>query len=166
MRCIIACSVSASTLQRLFRTGRSETLGARIEARFNRLLWRERLFGKFQTPYCLRKCCFGDRRGVAVRWFRCPSDAQLSRTTPSHTKHCMASAAGYTRVDTANGDRHQKGVGRAIRVCSTQSRDKLLVTTKILGGLARSVNPTAHAESIDQLRLDDVDHLMVHYPGD
>ena len=30
---------------------------------------------------------------------------------------------------TANSDRHQKGVGRAIRGCSTQSRDKLLVMT-------------------------------------
>ena len=35
---------------------------------------------------------------------------------------CKASAAGYTCVDTANSDRQQKRVGRAVRVSSTQSR--------------------------------------------
>ena len=61
---------------------------------------------------------------------------------------CAASAAGYTCIDTAHSDRHQKGVGRAIRGCNTQSRGKLFVLTKSLGELDSSLNLSAQAERI------------------
>merc|ERR1712135_255067 len=38
--------------------------------------------------------------------------------------------------------------------------------TKIPGGLNTSETLAAHAENLQQLGLDYVDHLMVHYPGD
>lgn len=79
---------------------------------------------------------------------------------------CKAFAAGYTYVDTANGYGNQKGVGQAIRDCWTKSRDELFVMTKIPGGLDTSETLAAHAENLQQLGLDYVDHLMVHYPGD
>ena len=55
-------------------------------------------------------------------------------------------------------DRHQKGVDRAIRGCSTQSRDKLFTMTKrsLVDGTAwRPL--TAHAASFQLLRHDDGD---------
>ena len=58
---------------------------------------------------------------------------------------------------TANSDRRQKGVGGAIRVCSTQSRSKFLVMTKILGQLDATETLTTRAASFQQVRRDYVD---------
>ena len=55
---------------------------------------------------------------------------QQYNDTSAYEALCKASAAGYTCVDTANSARYQNGVGRAITGCSTQSRDKLFVSTE------------------------------------
>ena len=79
---------------------------------------------------------------------------------------CKAFEVGYTCLDTANGYGNQKGVGKAIKDCWKGTRVELFVMTKILGGLKKSETLAAHAENMEQLGLDYVDHLMTHYPAD
>ena len=55
---------------------------------------------------------------------------QQYNDTSAYEAMCKASAAGYTGVDTANSDRCQNGVDRAILGCSTLLRDKLFVSTE------------------------------------
>ena len=119
------------------------------KAGFTRFPWRERLFGILQKPYCPRMCCLRD------------CGAHLaSSTAPSRAKHCARHRLLLTHVQTQPAETDtRKGVGRIIRGCSTQSRATLFLMTKILGGLDSSVTMTANAESMEQLRLDDVGHL-------
>jgi diketogulonate reductase-like aldo/keto reductase len=79
---------------------------------------------------------------------------------------CAAFAAGYNYVDTANGYGNQEGVGRAIKDCWKKPREELFVMTKIPGGLNTSEVMMAHRQNMMQLKLEYVDHLMTHFPGD
>ncbi|KAH8056306.1 oxidoreductase [Aureococcus anophagefferens] len=78
---------------------------------------------------------------------------------------CAAFASGYAMVDTAAGYGNARGVGRAIRDCWRGARADLFVMTKIPGGLAPAEAWRAHREHLEELGLDYVDHLMVHYPA-
>jgi len=86
--------------------------------------------------------------------------------TIAYESVCASFAAGYTFVDTANGYRNQKGVGKAIKDCWKGAREELFVMTKVPGGLDASETLAAHKENMEQLGLDYVDHLMTHYPAD
>jgi len=86
--------------------------------------------------------------------------------TVAYSSLCKAFEAGYTYIDTANGYGNQKGVGKAIKDCWKGTREELFVMTKIPGGLDKSETLAAHAENMEQLGLDYVDHVMTHYPAD
>lgn len=86
--------------------------------------------------------------------------------TQAYESVCKAFQMGYTLVDTAFGNRNQKGVGRAIRDCWTKDRSELFVLTKIPGGLTRDEVWAAHEQNLIDLDLDYVDHLMINYPAD
>ena len=82
---------------------------------------------------------------------------------------CKAFGAGYNMVDTAHGYGNEKGVGQAIQDCwfgAGKAREDLFVMTKLEGGLNTSEVLTAHAENMEWLQLDYVDHLMSHFPAD
>jgi len=86
--------------------------------------------------------------------------------TIAYESVCKSFAAGYTFVDTANGYRNQRGVGKAIKDCWKGAREELFVMTKIPGGLDAAETLAAHKENMEQLGLDYVDHLMTHFPAD
>ena len=60
-------------------------------------------------------------------------------------------------------------MGDAIKDCwlgQGKARKDLFVMTKIPGGLNSSEVAAAHAENMELLQLDYVDHLMTHFPAD
>lgn len=82
---------------------------------------------------------------------------------------CKAFAVGYTYLDTSSNYGNEEGVGDAIRDCwlgAGKAREDLFVMTKVDGGLTAQQVAAAHATNLQQLRLDYVDHLMTHFPGD
>jgi diketogulonate reductase-like aldo/keto reductase len=90
---------------------------------------------------------------------------QYNETT-AYDSLCQAlSTAAYTLVDTALGYHNQKGVGRALHDCGNRAAN-VFVLTKIPGGLSRQETLAAHAQNLWQLNVQQVDHLMVHYPAD
>ena len=116
--------------------------------------------------YCFWTCCLRDcdRRGVAAWWFRCPSDAQFGRTAPSHTKRC---ARHRLQVAHVFSQRTLTDTRKALDEPSVVAvARQALVITKVLGESDSSVTMTVHADSLEHLRHDYVDHPMVHYPRD
>merc|ERR1712166_1582995 len=70
----------------------------------------------------------------------------------------------YTHTDTAIGYKNQVGIGKALKA-SSRPRDSYFITSKIPGGLS-TVEATAQlALSIQQLQLDYVDLMLVHFPA-
>jgi len=73
--------------------------------------------------------------------------------------------AGYRHIDTAIRYGNEAEVGQAIRDCGI-ARDELFVTTKIwFDNLAPENVAARTAESLERLRLDHVDLLLVHWPS-
>lgn len=107
-----------------------------------------------------------DVHGVDVKMPLVGAGTWQYNDTISYESACKAFDAGYTFVDTANGYRNQRGVGRAIRDCWKGTREELFIMTKIPGGLDTEETLAAHKENMEQLGLDYVDHLMTHYPAD
>lgn len=72
---------------------------------------------------------------------------------------------GYRHVDTAAIYGNEEGVGAGIRA-SGISRDRLFVTTKVWNA-AQGLVPASRAldESLQRLRLDYVDLLLIHWPA-
>ncbi len=76
----------------------------------------------------------------------------------------LAINSGYTHIDTAQVYENEEGVGEGIKD-SGISRDKIFLTTKVWrnnfadGNVARSVD-----ESLNKLKTDYVDLLLVHWP--
>lgn len=82
---------------------------------------------------------------------------------------CAAFDAGYTYVDTAWGYNNEIGVGKALKDCwfgKGKLRKDLFLMGKIPGGLNASEVAAAHADNLQWLGLDYVDHLMTHFPCD
>lgn len=71
---------------------------------------------------------------------------------------------GYRHVDTALGYDNQKGVGRALKATGLP-REEYFVTTKIPGGLDAAGTEKALDECLEQLDVDYVDLMLVHYPA-
>eukprot|EP00959_Pyramimonas_sp_CCMP1952_P019778 417748-Pyramimonas_sp.AAC.1 len=82
----------------------------------------------------------------------------------SRAKHAveLALKVGYTHVDTALMYENQKGVGEAL---AGFPRDSFFVTTKIPGGLNFSAASAAIQQDLDELQLDYIDLLIVHFPA-
>lgn len=72
---------------------------------------------------------------------------------------------GYRLIDTAIRYENEAEVGRAIRA-SGVARDELFVTTKIwYDDLAPEAVHRRMDESLERLQLDQVDLLLIHWPG-
>jgi 2,5-diketo-D-gluconate reductase B len=73
--------------------------------------------------------------------------------------------AGYRHIDTAQGYGNEADVGAGLDDASL-SRDQVFVTTKIWPDrLSERMIAPALAESLDKLRLDYVDLLLIHWPN-
>ena len=118
MTCIIACREAA----RAARSVSSVLEGHRpLEQRIGVLdstgyLGVNACSGCFRSPYCPRTC------RERPSWRRSMMGSMSIRCSTwqchcisAHEALCKASPAGHTCVVTANGDRHQKGGGRATR---------------------------------------------------
>ncbi|NVN10097.1 aldo/keto reductase [Nguyenibacter vanlangensis] len=88
------------------------------------------------------------------------SDAEVERIVPE------ALAVGFRHFDTAQIYANEAALGRALEKAGAK-RDDLFLTTKVWidnysdGRFAASVN-----ESLERLRVDQVDLLLIHWPGD
>jgi len=71
-----------------------------------------------------------------------------------------ALALGFNHIDTANNYRNQKGVGAALKGVD---RNSYFLTTKIPDGTA-SQTEAYLAQDLDELGLDYVDLMLVHFP--
>jgi diketogulonate reductase-like aldo/keto reductase len=71
---------------------------------------------------------------------------------------------GYRHVDTALGYANQEGVGRALKTLALP-RDDYFVTGKVPGGLNASATTAALELSLQQLQLDHVDLMLLHFPN-
>jgi len=71
-----------------------------------------------------------------------------------------ALSVGFNHIDTANNYRNQKGVGAALKGVD---RDSYFLTTKIPDGTASQTRSYLQ-QDLDELGLDYVDLMLVHYP--
>lgn len=105
-----------------------------------------------------------DAHGVAIPAlgfgvFRA-SEEEVERVVPA------ALAAGFRHFDTAQIYRNEAALGRALKAAGVP-RDELFITTKVwvdqygADRFAASVD-----ESLEKLQLDQVDLLLLHWPGD
>ena len=102
------------------------------------------------------------RGGVAIPQlglgvWQVPADA-----TPTVVGHALQT--GYRHIDTAAAYRNETGVGEAIRA-SGLPRDELFITTKVWNAAhGYDEAKAAAAKSLERLRLDHVDLLLIHWP--
>lgn len=87
------------------------------------------------------------------------SDSEVERVVPA------ALEAGFRHFDTAQIYQNEAALGRALQAAGAR-RDDLFLTTKVW---VDNYSPQAFAasvdESLDKLRTDRVDLLLVHWPG-
>ena len=72
---------------------------------------------------------------------------------------------GYRHVDTALGYENQAGVGAALARAALP-RSEYFVTSKVPGGLNASATTAALELALQQLRLEFVDLMLLHWPCD
>lgn len=71
---------------------------------------------------------------------------------------------GFRHVDTALGYRNQVGVGKALKKVGLE-REQFFVTSKIPGGTNSSATAANLDLALEQLQLEYVDLMLVHYPA-
>jgi len=71
---------------------------------------------------------------------------------------------GYRHIDTALGYNNQIGVGAALKKSGMQ-RDEFFVTSKIPGGLNASATEASLELALQQLGLEYVDLMLIHFPA-
>jgi len=84
----------------------------------------------------------------------------LSRTEAAVTN---ALDLGYVAFDTAHDYSNQVGVGAALKK-SGKARESYFVTTKVEGGLSFEDTISTHKTNLQELGLDFVDLLLIHFP--
>jgi len=74
---------------------------------------------------------------------------------------------GYRHVDTALGYGNQVGVGKALQTLKNGGleREQFFVTSKIPGGTDAATTRANLDKAMEQLQLDHVDLMLVHYPA-
>eukprot|EP00038_Savillea_parva_P006095 m.161630 g.161630 ORF g.161630 m.161630 type:complete len:312 (-) comp12099_c0_seq1:100-1035(-) len=85
-------------------------------------------------------------------------------TSEAYNATLMALQLGYTHIDTALGYNNQEGVGQAI-IDSGRERSSFFITSKIPGGLNYSDATTTLEQALQQLKLDYVDLMLIHFPA-
>jgi len=76
----------------------------------------------------------------------------------------VALQVGFRHIDTALGYDNQVGVGAALKKSKMPRRD-FFVTSKIPGGLNASATEAALDLALQQLQLDYVDLMLIHFPA-
>ncbi|MBP2300543.1 aldo/keto reductase [Azospirillum picis] len=88
------------------------------------------------------------------------SDAEVERVVPA------ALDAGFRHFDTAQIYRNEAALGRALQAAGAR-RDELFLTTKVwVDNYSPDRFTASVAESLDRLKVDHVDLLLLHWPGD
>eukprot|EP00941_MAST-03F_sp_MAST-3F-sp1_P005751 g5751.t1 len=87
----------------------------------------------------------------------------LYNNTRAGNAVAMALELGYTHIDTANDYDNSVGIGKAIKE-SGRARDSFFITSKVPGGLSFQNTTLAHNENLEQLQVDYVDLLLIHFP--
>jgi len=82
----------------------------------------------------------------------------------SETAVTAALQVGFRHVDTALGYGNQVGVGAALKK-STLARHEFFITSKIPGGLNASATEASLELALQQLGLDYVDLMLIHFPA-
>eukprot|EP00931_Biecheleriopsis_adriatica_P087454 TRINITY_DN61919_c0_g1_i1.p2 TRINITY_DN61919_c0_g1~~TRINITY_DN61919_c0_g1_i1.p2 ORF type:complete len:341 (-),score=81.59 TRINITY_DN61919_c0_g1_i1:78-947(-) len=84
----------------------------------------------------------------------------------STTEKAIISAfeLGYRHIDTAYVYQNQDGVGQALKKMNLE-RDGFFVTSKIPGGLNASATAAAGDLCLEQLGLESVDLMLIHFPA-
>lgn len=77
----------------------------------------------------------------------------------------LAFSLGYRHVDTAALYENQIGVGAALKKIALP-RSEYFVTTKLPGGLNASATEAAAEKCLEDLGLDYVDMMLIHFPSD
>lgn len=72
---------------------------------------------------------------------------------------------GYRHVDTALGYRNQVGVGAGLKKTGLH-RQQYFVTSKIPGGLNASTTEASLNQALEELGLEYVDLMLIHFPAD
>eukprot|EP01051_Picozoa_sp_SAG22_P005259 SAG22_NODE_306_length_12671_cov_14.743239_11_plen_224_part_00 len=76
----------------------------------------------------------------------------------------LALSLGYTHIDTAIGYGNQAGIAKAL-AASPRKRESYFITSKVPGGLSYADAMSNLTESVEQLGLDYVDLMLVHFPA-
>lgn len=75
-----------------------------------------------------------------------------------------AVAAGYRHIDTAQAYGNERGVGEGVRTCGL-SREDIFVTSKLAAEMkSHEAAVAAIEESLQKLRLDYIDMMLIHSP--
>lgn len=88
------------------------------------------------------------------------SDAEVERVVPA------ALEAGFRHFDTAQIYQNEAALGRALQAAGAR-REELFLTTKVwVDNYSRARFAASVDESLDRLKVDQVDLLLLHWPGD
>ena len=88
------------------------------------------------------------------------------QTPPQETKHCVLDAieVGYRSIDTAQAYNNEVGVGEAL-AASGLPREEFFLTTKVwISNAGYEKAKASIAESMEKLRTDYLDLLLIHQP--
>lgn len=90
-----------------------------------------------------------------------------ARMEATETRNAVANALelGYRHIDTAQMYGNEDAVGAAVEAADV-ARDEVFLVTKILSrNLAADALRSSFAESLDRLRMESVDLLLIHSPS-
>lgn len=88
------------------------------------------------------------------------SDAEVERVVPA------ALEAGFRHFDTAQIYQNEAALGRALQAAGAR-RDDLFLTTKVwIDNYSADAFAASVDESLDRLKVDQVDLLLLHWPAD
>lgn len=88
------------------------------------------------------------------------SDAEVERVVPA------ALEAGFTHFDTAQIYGNEAALGRALQDAGARRRDLFLTTKVWVDNYSPQKFAASVDESLDKLRVDQVDLLLLHWPAD
>jgi diketogulonate reductase-like aldo/keto reductase len=88
------------------------------------------------------------------------SDAEVERVVPA------ALDAGFRHFDTAQIYQNEAALGRALQGAGARREDLFLTTKVWVDNYSRAKFAASVDESLDKLKVDRVDLLLLHWPGD